>query len=258
VKLRVVAQVVLCLLVAGIAALAVLPARWLMPWVPESWPLSIVGADGTVWQGSATVAVGVQARERTVAAPIEWQLVWWDSGWVPRPQWQVTHPWLNGPMRVTPGFAGVGVSAQTLEMPASVLSTLDARMAAMAPGGILRVSWPASFLGGVARPQGAQLLQMEWIDASSSLTRIRPMGQYVLTLRQGELGSVQIDVTTTQGPLFFEGTGVVHNKVGFDVDVTARSASDASVQTQAALQDLLAVLGPRRNGETRLRYRSNP
>ena len=97
-KLRVVAQVVLCLLVAGIAALAVLPARWLMPWVPESWPLSIVGADGTVWQGSATVAVGVQARERTVAAPIEWQLVWWDSGWVPRPQWQVTHPWLNGPM----------------------------------------------------------------------------------------------------------------------------------------------------------------
>ena len=75
-KLRVVAQVVLCLLVAGIAALAVLPARWLMPWVPESWPLSIVGADGTVWQGRATIAVGVQGRMRTVPTPIAWRLVW--------------------------------------------------------------------------------------------------------------------------------------------------------------------------------------
>ncbi|MBC7203025.1 MAG: type II secretion system protein N [Pusillimonas sp.] len=255
---RVVIQVVGFLLIAGAAAFAVLPARWAMSWVPSNWPLSIVDADGTVWQGRATIAVGVQGRMRTVPTPIKWRLVWRNSGWVPRPQWYVKHPWLNGPLLLTPGLSGVGLSGQTLEMPASVLSTLDARIAAMDPGGLLRVNWPASFLGKAERGQGAELLRMDWLNASSSLTRVHPMGQYVLTLKQGGPGVVDMELKTTGGPLLLEGGGVIQNKTEIVIEVMARSAPDVSAQTHAALQDLLATLGPYRNGETRLRYRSHP
>lgn len=255
---RVVAQVAGLLLVAGAAAFAVLPARWVMAWVPSNWPLSIVDADGTVWQGRATIAVGVQGRMRTVPTPIEWRLVWGNRGWLPRPQWYVEHPWLNGPLLLTPGLSGLGVSGQSLEMPAVVLSTLDARIAAMDPGGVLRATWPASFLGKAARAQGAELLRLDWLNMSSSLTRVRPIGQYVLTLTQGEPGAVEMALKTTEGPLFLEGSGVIQGRADVNFEVVARSAPGAGAQTQAALQDLLATLGPYQNGETRLRYRANP
>ncbi len=245
----VVVRVIGLILLACCAALVVLPARWVIKALPDTWPLAVVDASGTVWSGTATMALGTPERRRSVPEPIRWQLSL--SG---GPKVVVNHPWLGGPLTLAPAWLGLGVSGQTLQLPASALSALDARIAAVGPGGELTLKWPPIVIGRTP-PTGTTLLDAQWRNAVSSLTPIRPLGDYALALKQGEQGRVNLDLSTRQGPLMLSGAGALDRSKGFQFDGTAHVDPAAGDGVHAALSDLLAVLGPRRDNQTILRFR---
>jgi len=238
------------LLVAGIAALAVLPARWLMAALPGHGPLAIVDASGTIWSGTATLAVGPPHQRRRLAAPLRWR---WSFS--PGPRVQLAHPWLDGPLMLAFSPAGMAISSQTLTLPAQALATLDARIAAIGPEGRLLLRWPATRIGRSAPNGEAGLLEAEWRDAASALTPLRPLGHYRLTVSQDEGGSAKLALTTLQGPLLLEGNGSLNRRQSLQFSGSARADPTADAMVHAALQDVLGALGPRQNNVTLLQYR---
>lgn len=237
------------LVVACCAALAVLPARWMMAVLPSDLPVAMVNATGTIWSGTATIALGTPERRRSVVEPVHWQF-----SFAPGPRLQLSHPWLRGPVILSPSWRGIGLSAQTLQLPAAALGALDARIAAVSPGGELSVKWPATFIGPISRAPGAKLLEAQWRNAVSTLASVRPLGDYTLTLTQAAAGQATLMLGTKQGPLMLNGSGIL-SKQQFQFDGTAQVDPSAKAETQAALRDLLAMLGPRQNNVTLLRFR---
>ncbi|WP_442598110.1 type II secretion system protein N [Parapusillimonas sp. JC17] len=242
--------IVLLALIACGAALAVLPARWIMAAVPASWPLAVVDANGTIWSGSATIAIGPPSRRRSLPDPLDWRL-----SLVGGPKLHLAHPWLGGPLIVSAGWRGIGISAQTLRLPASALGTLDARVAAVDPGGDLSIKWPATFVGAAKRPPGTVLLDAQWRNAVSALTPIRPLGDYDLALKQAAENRIDVVLGTRNGPLMLTGAGALEGGNRFSFEGTAQADPAAGSEIHAALRDLLAALGPRRNNQTLLRFR---
>lgn len=239
----------LCL-AAFAAALAVLPARWLMPALPVQWPLAIVDATGSVWSGTAALAVGPPHNRRRLPAPLRWQ---WSFSQGPR--MELAHPWLGGPLILALSPSGLAISSQTLTLPAQALATLDARLAAVGPEGRLSLAWPATHIGPAGGPsQGSRLLQAEWQEAASALTPIRPLGHYTLTLTQAAQGA-DLRLATKDGPLLLEGTGTLNSRTGLRFQGTAQADPKEHASVHAALQDVLSALGPRQNNVTRLDYR---
>jgi general secretion pathway protein N len=238
------------LMLACGAALAVLPARWAMTALPPTWPLAVVDASGTVWSGSATIALGPPELRRTVPEPLRWQV-----SFAGGPKLRVSHSWLSGPLTLAPKWSGVGISKQSLQVPAAALASLDARMAAIAPEGEISLKWPAIFIGRQGRPAGATLLDIQWRNAASTLTSIRPLGAYALSVKQAATGRAELVLSTLQGPLMLNGTGLLDRNSGFQFDGTAQADPAASANTHAALHDILAALGPRRGDHTLLRFR---
>src|SRR5690606_19379929 len=104
----------LLMAVALVAALWVLPARWVMAWIPESSPVVITDASGSLWSAQATVALGVGGLRRSLPDPLKWQL-----SFAGGPKLVLSHPWLRGPLTLSPGWRGLRLSAQTLQLPAS-------------------------------------------------------------------------------------------------------------------------------------------
>ncbi len=237
------------LFVAGCAALAVLPGRWMMAVLPSHLPVAVVNATGTIWSGTATIALGTPERRRSVVEPVRWQLTF-----SPAPRLQLSHPWLRGPVIVSLNWRGIGVSGQTLQLPASALGALDARIAAVGPGGELSIKWPASFIGPISRAPGAKLLDAEWRNAVSALATVRPLGDYALTLTQATANQANLILSTKQGPLMLNGSGTLSEKQ-FQFDGTAQADPSAKAEIHAALRDLLAMLGPQQNNVALLRFR---
>jgi len=246
---RVLLYVVGFLVVAGCAALAVLPARWIMAVLPSDLPIAVVNATGTIWSGTATIALGTPERRRSVIEPVHWQF-----SFSPGPRLQLSHPWLGGPVTLSPNWRGIGISAQRLQLPAAVLGALDARIAAVSPGGELSVKWPATFIGPISHAPGTELLNAEWRNAVSAMASVRPLGDYAITVQQGAADQATLMLNTKQGPLMLNGSGTLSNRQ-LQFDGTAQVEPSAKAGTHAALRDLLAMLGPSQNNVTLLRFR---
>jgi len=227
------------LLAAAIAAaLWTLPARWAMAWIPESSPVMVTDATGTMWNARATLAVGLNGLRRTLPDPVQWRLVF-DGG----PRLLVSHPWLQGPLKIAPAWFGLRVSAQSLQLPASALTTVHAMFNTLDPGGEVHLAWPDLSLGRTVSASSDTLLTAQWRNASSSLSRIRPMGHYTLTLNQGQGDTIALALGTARGPLMMEGAGTV-SRSRAQFDGKAWVDESASGDVKAALQGLLAAMGP--------------
>ncbi|WYX59984.1 hypothetical protein WJ967_23135 [Achromobacter xylosoxidans] len=125
---------------------AVLPARWLLALQPDDAPLVLADAAGTLWNGAAWIALGPPGARRMLPQPLHWQWRWSSL------TLELSHPWLQGPLRAGLGWDGVAVSAQSLRLPATVLPALGAPWNTLAPEGTLEISWQALRLG-AALPQ---------------------------------------------------------------------------------------------------------
>jgi len=237
-------------LLAGVCALAVLPARWLLAVWPETGWLVVADAQGSIWSGSATLAIGRPELRRTLPQPLRWTFRF--SG---GPHWVASHPALGGAVRITPTWRGLRVSAQTLRLPATALSTLHAALGALQPGGELRLNWSENTLGFTAPPAGRTLLELRWNTASTALSRIRPMGSYRAVVTQGENGRADVALSTLSGPLVVQARGTWTARDGLRFQGTARADAKAPPDTQAGLTDLLNALGPRQGDHHDLRFR---
>lgn len=230
----------LLLAVALIAALWVLPARWAMAWIPDASPVTIVDATGSMWNASATVAIGAGGLRRTLPDRVNWRLSL--SG---GPKLVIRHPWLRGPLTLAPGWTGLKLSAQSLQLPASALTAVHAMFNTLDPGGQLILSWPDLRIGRSVSAQGGSttLLTGHWRNASSSLSRIKPMGDYTLTVNEGSQNTLALALRSGQGPLMMDGSGVATH-TGAQFDGKAWIEESATSDTRQALQGLLAAIGP--------------
>lgn len=246
------AWMALLVAVAGVAALAVLPARWVMAWIPDSSPVVVTNASGTLWSASATLAVGTMGLRRTLPDPVLWRFDI-DAG----PRLILTHPWLRGPLHLTLSWRGLRVSAQSLQVPATVLTTVHALFNTLDPGGEVSFEWPELRLARTVAADGPLLLTAQWRNASSSLSRIQPMGHYTLLVNQEDNNTASLLLRTDQGPLLMQGSGMLSSSGRAEFDGKAGVEASATRDTQAALQGLLAALGPRsgRDGDVMLRVR---
>ncbi|NYT78667.1 type II secretion system protein N [Alcaligenaceae bacterium] len=234
------AWVVLLITAAIATALVVLPARWVMAWIPESSPVIVTNASGTLWAATATLAVGANGLRRTLPDPVRWRFSF--DGW---PGVTLTHPWLRGPLNLTLSWRGLGVSAQSLQLPASVLTTAHALFNTLDPGGEVFLAWPdLTVLRSVTATKGGQLLTAQWRNASSSLTRVQPMGNYTLLLSGADNNSITLLLKTDQGPLQMEGSGIVSPSGRVKFDGKAWAIASAPRDTRTGLQNLLSVMGP--------------
>lgn len=237
------------LALAVAAALVVLPASWLAAALPAHWPLAIVDTQGTVWKGTAAVAIGPAHQRRRLSEPLRWE--WSFSR---GPQLAIQHRWLSGPLTLALTPTGLAVSAQTLSVPAGALATLDARLAAVGPEGRLTIRWPTLRFSPSLPAPGTRLLDAEWRDAASALAPIRPLGHYTLSMTAGD-GISELQLASRQGPLLLEGKGGFNARQGLDFTGTARADPTANEAVHRALQDVLGALGPRQNNVTLLRLR---
>lgn len=237
--------VIACCVVALAAALIVLPARWLMLAIPAHWPLAIVDASGSVWQGTALVALGPPGARTTLPQPLHWR-----AGWQNGLRLQLAHPWLGCQLALRPGLDGLGISPCSLRLPASVLATIGMPLNTIKPAGRLDLRWPGlrlPYLGGV--PDG-QLLTLEWADAASALSLIQPLGTYRISLH-GRNNQAQITLATSRGVLTMEGSGTLHPRQGLSFSGKAQPAPQATPQQIAGLQAMLSAIG-RRSGNATL------
>lgn len=240
--------------VAVTAALCVLPARWAIALIPESSPVQVTDASGSLWEASATVAVGMGGLRRTLPDPLRWALSLKGG-----PHLALAHPWLRGPLTVRLGWQGLRLSAQSLQLPASALTTVHGMLNTLDPGGEVLIEWPELYLRrGVAAASGnTRLLLAQWRNASSSLTRIRPMGEYTLALSQGGNDNVTLTLATSKGPWMMEGTGTLSRSGRVRFDGKAWVQESANADTHAALQSVLDAIGPRssQSGHTMMTIR---
>lgn len=231
-------------LIALAAALVVAPARWLITALPASWPVAVIDASGSIWRGTALLALGPAEARTTLPTPVSWQ-VRWNAG----PRVEVSHLWLDGLLALRPQLNGVAVSARTLRLPASTLVQLGAPFNTLKPGGELSLTWPALRLSG-ALPVG-ELMTIQWRDASTVLSMLRPLGHYNVRL-VGEAGnSVAVNLSSVSGPLLAEGTGRWTERGGLSFKGVARPAPNSTNEVRAALQSTLSALG-RRSGDDSL------
>lgn len=236
------AWIALLVAVALAAALWVLPARWVMAWIPESSPVIVTDASGSMWSANATVAVGVNGLRRTLPDPLRWRLTF-SSG----PQLELAHPWLRGPLKLSLTWRGLRLSAQSLQLPASALTTVHSIFNTLDPGGEVLLNWPELTLGlgSLASGDNARVLTAQWRNASSALSRVKPMGNYSLELNQGANNAFSVALKTTQGPLMMEAAGTISQSGGAKLDGKAWVNESATGDVHAALQGFLDAMGPR-------------
>lgn len=241
------------------ALLVFAPAQWLASAVAAASGerVQLRAAQGTVWQGSAQwVLTSGPGGQDAQALPqrLQWQL---------RPQWNAgltlhLHMPCCTPqpldVQMQPVWGGVQISLHSphSRWPAQWLSGLGAPWNTMALQGqlVLRTKqlvWQSAAGGQRARHalHGDAALTLE--DLSSGLSTLKPLGSYQLKWRGGD--TPRLTLQTLQGPLLLQGEGSWREQ-GFVFEGEAL----AKPGHEAALSNLLGVLGQRQGNRTVLRW----
>ena len=226
------------------------PARWLSAAL-SNWSqgrLVLANARGTVWNGTAAV-VFASGAGGTQAVSLPGLLHW----------------------RMRPGWGGLSAS---LELPCCAAQPLELKASPRAGGLLLawqdsRSRWPATLLTGLGAPWNTLKLDgaldlstkafaMQWdgpalriagqavldaTDVSSSLSTLRPMGSYRLTLDGGPRPTLLL--STREGSLELNGSGS-WNGTSFRFNGEASAAPGR----EDALSNLLNIIGRRDNARS--------
>lgn len=226
------------------------PARWLSAAL-SNWSqgrLVLANARGTVWNGTAAV-VFASGAGGTQAVSLPGLLHW----------------------RMRPGWGGLSAS---LELPCCAAQPLELKASPRAGGLLLawqdsRSRWPATLLTGLGAPWNTLKLDgaldlstkafaMQWdgpalriagqavldaTDVSSSLSTLRPMGSYRLTLDGGPRPTLLL--STREGSLELNGSGS-WNGTSFRFNGEA----SAGPGREDALSNLLNIIGRRDNARS--------
>lgn len=241
-----------CLCGALLGTLCQAPARWLGPAVQRASQgrIELRNTQGTLWQGQSDVllAGGTGSRDaQALPSGLTWTVrPTWQGGPALRLAmrlpccttqdmvWQVGWRWQGLWVRLSPSesvwpaawLAGLGAPWNTVQLQGSLHLHTDG----------IDVSWAE----GRERIQGRATLQAR--DVSSSLSTLKPLGDYQIDWTTDNTGSAQLVLTTLRGELSVTGRGqwaAGHWRF--------QGVAEATEGSEAALSNLLNILG-RRDG----------
>lgn len=234
-----------------VTVVASLPAAWLAERIATESQRRVLlaNADGTLWHGSATVALSAGTGSQTATVlpgRLKWDVAFW--------------PLLTGTLRIvleqdasmaapaTIAVTPVGWTVQpgSIRLPASLLEGIGAPFNTLRPDGTMRIDWTA-LQGKFAGDQKFGRLTVQLDQMSAAVSRLRPLGSYRADVELAGAGG-KLQLKTTAGPLHLEGSGTLGRQARFEG--TARA--DPEVETQLA--GLLSLLGRTENHVTRLRF----
>ena len=226
------------------------PASWLAGAVAH-WTqgrLVLLHPRGTVWNGSATVvfASGAGGAE-SISLP-------GTLGWHLRPRWNGAAATLDLPccaarplgVVATPGARGMRLAWQDGQSrwPAAMLTGFGAPFNTVKPDGVLELSTQAFVLqwrGPLVELAGRATLDA--VDISSSLSTLKPMGSYRITLEGGPAPTLL--VATREGSLQLSGSGRWTGRaLRFDGEASAAPGREE------ALSNLLNIIGRRQGARS--------
>ena len=230
-----------------VAAVLLAPAAWLAAalYQATSGRAQLVETIGTVWTGSGRlVLTGGSGSRDSAALPgrVRWKL---------RPAGFALGLALSAdccaPLpvqaRALPRWGGVRLQIfdSASEWPAPLLSGLGAPWNTVRAGGKLRLMTQGlalEWLSGQAVLAGRA--ELTALDLTSSLTTLKPMGSYQLSLTGGT--ATELKLATLEGSLQLTGTGRwVGSRLNF------QGIATAAPEHEAALANLLNIIG-RRDG----------
>jgi general secretion pathway protein N len=218
-----------------LTAMVFAPAAWLGDLVQARTPARLIHARGTIWNGSAMLAISDGQQARMLPGRLSWTVAWRELR-AGRIGLALQHPVLQLPVNIATNGRSVEVSPGNMRLSAALLVALGAPFNTVRPGGTLRVSWDAMRMTSVGV---AGLLQVDWEEAQSSLSPIAPLGNYRLTVLGRESGA-EVALATLKGPLLLQGEGRFENGHG---RFTGTASAEPDMAT--SLMGLIGVLGER-------------
>ena len=218
--------------VAAVATVIVrAPAAWAADWLEAHSRLRLLDTRGTLWSGSAMLAVSDGRRMALLPGRIAWHV---DAASLVAGHLsaRIEHPWSATPLQLSARAGGVALQSGSAHVPAAALAALGAPFNTIRPGGVLELRWTDLAL---AHDALAGSLQIDWRDAQSALSTVAPLGTYRL-----QVGSGKVQLETVSGPLQLQGSGTLRG-----LRLSFRGIASAEPQMRPALNGLLGVLGPR-------------
>lgn len=246
---------VLAGLLCGSAAAVVLnaPASWLAGRLAEASGQRLLLADarGSLWQGSAVtvLAAGPGSRDASrLPGRLYWTLA---PALAPlrlelqlRQDCCTTQP---VPLALQPGFGRLRISlpaghGELGQWPAAWLAGLGLPFNALRPGGMLRLAADGLALEAVqGRWRVSGRAELDVLNLSSVLAPLDSVGSYRVEISDAGDQGARLVLHTLQGPLRLQGEGQwVGPRLRF------RGEASAEPGAEAALTNLLNLLGPRR------------
>lgn len=251
--------------VALVSALAITianaPANWLATDLARRTHgvLLLADAQGTIWSGSAVMAVGSPVPEsgddgtaaanatggRSLALPgrVTWTL---EIERALAPVLHLTHDGvLAQPVAVRYRDGALAIDAGTVALPASLLRLLGAPLNTLLPQGRCTLRWNGLRFEGQGAPVGEGTLGIA--DFALAISPVRPLGDYLVSWTSG-VGGWTWRLTTERGPLELQGSGTLVGRRS-QMRVVARVARETPGPIAVQLNPLLDALGRRGSDE---------
>ena len=255
-RVAVVVAATLGALIVVVAIVAInAPANWLALYLADrtGGVVLLADAQGTVWAGSAVMALGSPAADAVAGAPdtarlalpgrITWTL---EFERLLAPVLHLTHDGvLLQPLPVRLRDGGLALDPGAAVLPASMLRLVGAPLNTLLPQGRCELRWNALQIDGRGVPTGAGTLRIA--SFALALSPVRPLGDYLITWTSGERG-LDWRLTTEHGPLELQGAGSVAGR-RVQARVVVRIAADAPAGAAVQLNPLLDTIGRRGPGE---------
>lgn len=201
--------------------------------------MELANCHGTIWRGSA---IPVLHRQKPEEGFMQLGQLQWDvsikSLLVLQPR--ISLSWIGESqvptMEARLSFGQLSMDNLYLPLPASLLGEASAHLRPLGLGGRIIVKSNAFSISN----QGLHgIFTVDWIDAHSALSHLRPLGDYRFTIKgTGKGGDLSLD--TVSGMLILKGNG------RFDMagSMSLEGYSEAAEGQQEKLRELLNNLGP--------------
>lgn len=236
----------LTLLGIGFALLSwvvMLPSYWALNSLKDATAGRLMALDssGSIWNGQATLGISDGGQMRMIPGQLQWQLHLAEpAGWL---SVEVNHPILSKPLQVALDGLTPTLSAVEARVPAAWLASLGLPFNTIKPEGLLLVRGKPIVL-----TDPAYAINIEWQDAQSALTSIRPLGKYDISLNGYGSRDFSLDIQTKSGPLYVQAQGGLNKNGGFTFSGLAWPSEDS----RAALTGILSQIGRFNDGKYQL------
>jgi general secretion pathway protein N len=197
--------------------------------------ITIGAATGTVWRGSGQLVARQTPQAPVLIGRVTWTVnpLWFFAGKIGL---GVTVSGGDADIagHIRAGFSSVILQGVKGVFPARLVPVLYAPAELLGPDGRVEISAPDLRWSRKSGITGAA--EIHWRDAVSSLTTVRPLGDYRLSLEEG--GALKLD--TLRGDLRLTGHGMLDNTIG-----GARFSGQASAANRVSeLAEVLKLMGP--------------